>query len=466
MKPVPHRNFLRNYSMPKILISLNRERVTGTLSVTAQGMTKRIVIDKGNAIFASSTYEDDRLGEMLLKAGRIEVDQYNEAVGEMKRTGKRMGTILVDLGYLTPKGLFWGVKFQVQEVIYSLFLLKDGLYEFIEREAPKEIITLDLSMANIIYEGVGRVDDWTRIKSEMPDADTVFVLSQDPLNLFQAVKLKEQDKLILSLVDGTRSMLQIIEESGLKSFDVMKSLYILWSIGMVEEGEGNPEVSLSLSDILRPVDDSKDKFIARVERTHARLGILSHYQLLEVDENADFEEISEQYYKLSKQFHPDRYAGALDAEVKVKVTEIFDAINYAHESLKHSLLHPQYSEGDDALAEAMLDNAKEQINRGNFVAAEDFVREGLKYNPDNAECWNYLALSIIRAGGGRNPEAESALLKAVDLAPENDSFITNLGLLFIKMRRLDEAKDQFERALGINPDNDRAQKGLSKVFIG
>jgi tetratricopeptide (TPR) repeat protein len=465
MKPVPHRNFLRNYSMPKILISLNRERISGTLSVTAQGMTKKIVFDKGNAIFASSTYEDDRLGEMLLKAGRIEVSQYDEAVREMQRTGKRLGTVLVDLGYLTPKGLFWGVKYQVQEIIYSLFLLKDGLYEFIEGDTPKEIITLDLSMANIIYEGVSRIDDWTRIKSEMPDSDTVFVLSDDPVSLFQAVELNEQDKAILALVDGSRSMKQIIEESGLKSFDVMRSLYILWSIGMVVENEGGFEISLSLNDILRPVDDSKEKFAARVERIHSQLPVMSHYQLLEVDDSADFETISEQYYKLSKQFHPDRYAGSLDTEVKIKATEIFDSINYAFESLKHSLLHPQYSEGDEALAEAMLENGKQEIKNGNFTAAEDYLREGLKYDPDNAECWNYLALSLIKMGE-RYPEAEAALWKAIDLTPENDNYITNLGLLFIKMRRLDEAKAQFERALGINANNDRAQQGLSKVLIG
>ncbi len=174
IKKVPDRNFLRNYSMPKILIYLNRERVRGTLSVTAQGMTKKIIFDNGNAIFASSSYEDDRLGEMLLKAGRIEVEEYEEAVAEMKRTGKRLGTVLVDIGYLTPKGLFWGVKYQVQEIIYSLFLLKDGLYEFIEGDIPKEIITLDLSMASIIYEGVSRIDDWTRIKKARCPARILF----------------------------------------------------------------------------------------------------------------------------------------------------------------------------------------------------------------------------------------------------------------------------------------------------
>jgi tetratricopeptide (TPR) repeat protein len=464
-KKLPYRNFLRNYSMPHILISLNRERANGILSVTAQGMTKKILFDKGNATFASSTYEDDRLGEMLLKAGRINVEELEDAVSEMKRTGKRLGAILVDMGHLTPKGLFWGVKYQVQEIIYSLFHLKDGLYEFIEGETLNEVITLDLSMASIIYEGVSRIDEWTRIKSEMPDSDTVLVLSDDPLSLFQAVELNDQDKSILSLIDGQGSIKQVVDASGLNSFDAMKSLYSLWTIGIVVESTGQSEVSLSLVDILAPVDDSKDKFVSKVENVHSRLGTISHYQLLEVGEDADFEQISEQYYKLSKQFHPDRYAGSLDIGVKSKVTEVFDAINYAFESLKQSLISPQFSEGDEDLAMAMLKSAKEEIKKSNLEQAEDYLREALKYEPENAECWNYLSLVFLKMKG-REEEAEQALRKALEINPGNDNYVSNLGLLYLKLGRLDEAKSQFERALSLNPDNDRAQQGLSKVLIG
>jgi len=45
------------------------------------------------------------------------------------RTGKKQGAILVELGYLSPKDLFWGVKFQVHEIILSLF--RWGTGEFV-----------------------------------------------------------------------------------------------------------------------------------------------------------------------------------------------------------------------------------------------------------------------------------------------------------------------------------------------
>ena len=102
---------------------------------------------------------------MLIKAGKITMEQCDESVRLLKRTGKRQGAILVDLGYLTPKDLFWGVKYQVMEIIYSLFQIEDGEYEFLEGEIPHdEVITLKMSIGNLIYEGVKRIDNWTRIR--------------------------------------------------------------------------------------------------------------------------------------------------------------------------------------------------------------------------------------------------------------------------------------------------------------
>jgi hypothetical protein len=117
---------IKDFSLSNVLAYLNRNRKTGTLIIKTPVFTKKIYLIKGDAIFASSTYEDDRLGEMLIKAGKITMEQYDASVEILKKTGKRQGAILIELGYLTPKDLFWGVKYQVKEIIYSLFQLEDA----------------------------------------------------------------------------------------------------------------------------------------------------------------------------------------------------------------------------------------------------------------------------------------------------------------------------------------------------
>jgi hypothetical protein len=207
MTEIPLAGSIKEFSLPKVLAYLNRNRKTGTLIIKTPAFTKKVYLVKGDAIFASSTYEDDRLGEMLIKAGKITLEQYDASVELLKKTGKRQGAILVELGYLTPKELFWGVKYQVEEIIYSLFQLEDAEYEFVEGEIPtQEVITLKMSMGNLVYEGVKRIDNWTRIKNEMPDADSILELSSDPATLFQDIELGQQDRKMLSIIDGKKTI--------------------------------------------------------------------------------------------------------------------------------------------------------------------------------------------------------------------------------------------------------------------
>lgn len=341
---------LREYSLPKILTDLHRKRATGTLAVSTPNFTKKAYLVKGDAVFAASSYEDDRLGEMLLKAGKITVEQYDKSVEILKRTKKRQGAILVELGYLTPKDLFWGVKYQVKEIIYSLFQLEDGECEFVEGDVPTdEVITLKMSMGNLIHEGVKRIDNWTRIRREMPDTGIALTISKDPLNLFQDVELSPYDKKMLTIIDGKKTIKEVIDSSWMNSFEAMKTIYVLWSIGILEEKTVEKEEvkeeageTVSLDELLQPFAEEEDALIKRVEEIYSNLDRLKLNELLEVGEDADVEAIKKNYYRLAREFHPDRYFNTSDAALKDKLTAVFDALTAAYTVLKDDYKRKEY----------------------------------------------------------------------------------------------------------------------------
>ncbi|MEW6586484.1 MAG: DUF4388 domain-containing protein, partial [Nitrospirota bacterium] len=298
MMEIPLKGNIKETGLPQILAYLNRNRKTGTLVVKTLAFTKKVYFQKGDAIFASSTFEDDRLGEMLIKAGKITMEQYDKAVEILKSTRKRLGAILVELQYILPKDLFWGVKYQVREIICSLFRLEEAEHEFIEGDLPtNEVITLKMSIGNLIYEGVKRIDNWTRIRHEMPKSDTVLKLTSDPAALFQDVELSPQDRKMLSLIDGVKTIKELIDSAWIGSFEAMKTLHVLWTVGVIEEKKkevetiapapAEPEEFVSLGDILQPVTEDEHEFIAKVDRLYLNLEILSDYELLDVDRDAD-----------------------------------------------------------------------------------------------------------------------------------------------------------------------------------
>jgi Fe2+ or Zn2+ uptake regulation protein len=335
---IPLNANIKDVGIPNILVYLNRKRKTGTLVIKMPAFTKKVYLDKGDVIFASSTDEDDRLGETLIKMGKITLEQYNRSVELLKMTGKRQGEILVELGYLTPQDIIWGVKYQAKDIIYSLFQLKDAEYEFREGEIPSnEVITLKMSMGNLIYEGVKRINNINRMLKEMPDMNSVLKLSADPVSLFQDIVLSSLDKKMLFMIDGKKTLKELINSSSPNSFQVMKTLYVLWSTGILEEKEDETEKAsdaVSLEDILKAFHEEEETLLKRVDGVYSNLNSLNASELLEINEQSDAEAVKNNYYKLVKEFHPDRYLTIADSSMKDKVIAILEAITKAYSFLK------------------------------------------------------------------------------------------------------------------------------------
>lgn len=483
---IPLKGSIRDYSLPKVLVQLNRKRATGTLSVSTPNFTKKIYLIKGDAVFASSSYEDDRLGEMLLKAGKITVEQYDKSVEILKATKKRQGAILVELGYLTPKDLFWGVKYQVREIIYSLFQLEDNEYEFIEGKVPAdEVITLKMSMGNLIYEGVKRIDNWTRIRREMPDTGAVLKLSEDPMSLYQNVELSPEDKKMLPLIDSSKTIKEIVDSSWTNSFEAMKTLYVLLAVGILEAKKDAHEEAkegemISLADMLQPFAEEEDAFIKRVDEIYSNLGRLRLDELIEVNEASDPETVKKNYYRLMREFHPDRCFSASDTTLKDKLTTICDSITNAYDTLRDDESRKKYfssfagpmkgkeiSSGERAVinlqkAEEQFKKGVKEFKTGSFNEAADSFREAATINSKRSQYWSYLSLALSKLPN-RLQEAEDALLEAIKLEPLNGENYANLGLLYLKEGLKKKAADQFEKALKLDPGNVRAQKGLKQL---
>lgn len=482
---IPLNGNLRDISLVKILVFLNRNRNTGVLSVSFSSCTKNIYLKLGDVIFASSTYEDDRLGEMLLKAGTITVDQYDRAVAALTSSNKRLGAILVELGYLTPKELFRGLKYQVNEIIQSVFLLEDAAYEFREGAIPaQEVIALRMSMGNLIYAGVNRIINWTRIRNEMPDIASVLKLTDDPLSLFQDIELSAQDKRMLSLIDGKKTIREVIDSSWMGSFEALKILYVLWSTGMIEQMSAPEEINIgtaadvlpedaSLDDILRPLSEEEETPISEVNELFSKLGSLSFDELLGVNEDTDSETIKKNYYRLTKHYHPDRHFALADPESKTKLAAICDALNKAYEILRDERRRQEYyhAQADRTLheageahgdAEKIFEKGIAEYKKGNFWEAIERFKEAITLKPESPAYFSYLSLAYSKVPG-KLKEAEAVLIQAIALEPFNADLFTNLGLIYIKGGLKKRALTSFQKALRIDPHHEKAKKGMEQT---
>src|ERR1700704_2311786 len=123
--------------LPDILQHLRLSRSTGGLSLVSGGARKALYLKDGRVVFASSNLPNDRLGEILIREGKITVDEYEASIRAITK-GKRQGKVLVEMGALSPKDLWEGVQFQVKEIVYTVFQWDEGLFHFEDSSLPEK----------------------------------------------------------------------------------------------------------------------------------------------------------------------------------------------------------------------------------------------------------------------------------------------------------------------------------------
>ncbi len=220
--------------LPEVLQKINYYKVPGVLTAEDPQGRKQIFIVGGEIIFASSSFPQDRLGEFLLARKRITPEQYERSVLDMKSTGKRQGTVLVEAGVLTPQELFETVKQQVMAIVWSVFNWTDGEITFhVGKYKDDEIIKLNLDTRYAILEGIKGIKDPKRLVKRLGRKEDVFEPAERALSLLPNLPLSPEDRAVFRLVDGERTFLRVIQASPLESGRTAKILYALFILGLI-----------------------------------------------------------------------------------------------------------------------------------------------------------------------------------------------------------------------------------------
>jgi hypothetical protein len=230
---LPATGSLAEYDFPDLIHSLFVRGWTGTVELHRGRIDTSVQVTGGRLVFASSTNRDERLGELLLRRDKITLPQYYDA-SKAIRKGKRLGTVLVEQGALEPKDLVKVVVEHTRELICSVFLWTEGFYKLKEGPDPgNESITLRLSTADIIMEGIGRVQAWSRIERGVGGPQARYVRADDYQERLQEMTLTPEKLLMVGDLGGERDVASICEASKLGDFEVCRTLWAFRVIGIV-----------------------------------------------------------------------------------------------------------------------------------------------------------------------------------------------------------------------------------------
>ena len=223
---------LKEASLPDVIQLLFLGRRTGCLALADRHNFGTIYLDEGQIVYATIVNRRDRLGDILMRNGRITPDQLQQAIdAQTDDREHKLGEILVGKGILTRGELEEYMRMQIEEAVYFLFTWTSGTFNFEAGVRPeREDFLVRISPEYLLLEGARRVDEWSLVEKKIPSFDLIFSVDQQHVSQ-SAPELSPEQKRLLPLVDGTRDVRLLVEESGMAEFDVGKALYGLITAG-------------------------------------------------------------------------------------------------------------------------------------------------------------------------------------------------------------------------------------------
>jgi hypothetical protein len=233
------------------LISLAEKK--GVLTISGEEIIKSYTLyfDRGN--LASIDFPE-RLKKEIVKRGFLTKEDMIE-VADSKFVDHLVENNIIPLS--TFKTIF---KQTAMDVLYSLFLIKNGHFSF--RETDFEIpdyLTLEIKIENIILEAARRIDEISKMEEVLPNTDIVLEVSTDLVEKEQ-INLSPMDWKLLSLIDGNLTIADLINKIGGDKFAVMKSLYGMTMTGIITEKK------IPVDDIIKEKKASVEKNVEKIKK--------------------------------------------------------------------------------------------------------------------------------------------------------------------------------------------------------
>lgn len=221
----------------RLLQSLVENRAEGTLSVTCGPMRKTLHVSRaGLQLLAGSRPQTDRLGQILLRSGVVSEGQIREIVSHQRQFGGLLGQIMLARGSVTAEELRAALREQVEEEICDVLTWEGASFDFTEGPRPGlpdagSPSSVRVDVAALLLEAARRIDEMRLIRRTIPSDRLVpeWILRPDPTASYD---LRPQDiESILMLVNGTRSVEEIVALAPFSRYRSMWTLYLLSQAG-------------------------------------------------------------------------------------------------------------------------------------------------------------------------------------------------------------------------------------------
>ena len=499
--PVPPAD-LKGYCAPPALAELIRDLYlgerSGVLAIGRSGVEKRLYIDRGMILAASSSLDDERLPAFLAQQSLIPKEEAEALKGLEDR---QVAEALLKRGQVSKAVLTAAVRDLSEQIMTGVFRWDELEYVFREQAlAPWPVDTNVMVSFELIIRALRSMAGFDAVRDAVLRQERTVRLSEDLFLPFDQLALSPIEGYLVSRIDGrTRprdilAQIPPVEEDAASRF-----LFGLLILGLAQFSPPLGPTMLSCAHLLRGDEEKRKREDLEMEEVQTFYALTTRNDpaaLLGVRAGATQAEIRTAYEEKKERYDLSRFLRRVQVEMKEELQIIEARLIEAYLALRaKTLAEWERGAGDRGVSSSVDVSAKrKELNKtekqaleennqklaGQYLTkARDFWKMGDVYNCirycEFAQGYYDLDASIHSLLGqalARNPDhrwqrrAESALIRATELDGFNPAHWMALGDFYRQVGLTSKARRQFEKVLQLQSSHPAAKQALRDLPDG
>jgi curved DNA-binding protein CbpA len=488
---------LSEQPLAELIREISAKSLGGRLSLEHDRIKAVTYFDNGNLVYAACNLRTLRLREYLKKSGLV-------SETDLKRFSDRLPDLdllkqLTLLALLTQNAADQLHTRQVTDVLRMALVWTDGTWEIEGRSRLDEQLNLKIDLDSLLLEASRRMPADFIASRFRNDAELITPLTEPLIN----VNLLPAEAFLLSRLDRPMTVHELVAITGLGEAETLRHVYSLGLAGLVQrecwktsfrgQQQTRPApVQEKPAPEPEPADEptNVEAFLERVRTA------TTYYNLLGIGEAVSAQNLKDVYYDLARRYHPDRFRKAEPA-LLARIESAFARITQAYDTLRDDRLRATYNsklqarkraeqivqstakpttpapkpqpvaEGESAIPAAeraeiqfkeglaALELGQRKIAIGLFASAASTAPKEPRYRARYGQ--------LLAANENTRRAAETELLAAIKLDPNNAEYRVMLAELYRDLGLQLRAKGEAERAVAADPENRKARDLLREL---
>ena len=222
------------FSLPDIFQLLSYTKKTGTLHLRRDGQHGVVHLRDGAVTGGRGDAACQALGRRMVGAGLVSDKDLADAVELLLETpGDGLGKTLVAQGAVEEEDAQRLATDQATDAVFELLRWEAGEFAFVVDEADPDDVGAALQVEDVVAEGRRRLEAWPALAEQVPSVDAPVSMAAAPDG---DASLSKDEWQLLSLVDGLRTVRDLVLLSGTGEYVVVSALAALAERGLVHVG--------------------------------------------------------------------------------------------------------------------------------------------------------------------------------------------------------------------------------------